>query len=83
MSALREGVILPALPQLRLGEAVAVAVAVGSPCHGLHGHVEVDIRLAAMLERPGFVYAGPIVRVRAHADEPKRGLRAGPTSAAS
>jgi hypothetical protein len=48
---------LPALRQLRLGEAVAMAI--GCFRQRLHGHVEVQICLAAMLERPGLVVSDP------------------------
>jgi len=53
-----EGVGLPALRQLLLvGQSEAVVV--GRLRERLHSDVEVEICLAAMLERAGFVLAGP------------------------
>jgi hypothetical protein len=52
-------VILPAVGQLRLGEPVAVAV--GRPRQRLHRHVEVEVRLAPMLERPSLILAIPLL----------------------
>jgi hypothetical protein len=50
---------MPVVGQLGLGEAVAMAV--GHPRQRLHSHVEVQIRLTAMLEGPGIVFPGPLL----------------------
>ncbi len=56
---LAERVILPAFGQLGLGEPVAVVV--GRPRQRLHCHVEVEVRLAPMLERPSPILAIPLL----------------------